>query len=197
MSDAEETFDAAEEAAAEATDAQIQSVLDGRPDADAPAAITWLSAAVRTDPPARLAARIEERHERVLRRRWRPVRYAAAAMAYLYISQGLGNLFIGSWIAEGIGEDFSPHLTREGGFALIAVGIAVLAGVLRRNLVPVSVVSGVPLGIALGISGIGEIGVFAAGAVLHITEGIVAVVLAVTAWRFWRDTSRPPDEEGT
>lgn len=196
MTEPDDTFDPADVADAEALDAQIDALLAGRPAPDAPPALTWLHAAVRTDPPPGLAARVEARHDRVLRRRWRPVRYAAAAMAYLYISQGLGNLVVGEWIAEGIGEDYSPHLTREGGFALIAVGLAVLAGVLRRNLVPVSVVSGVPLGIALGISGIGEIGVFAAGAVLHITEGIVAVLLAVTAWRFWRDTSRPPDEEG-
>lgn len=196
MTEPEETFDPAEVADAEALDAQIDDLLAGRSAPDAPPALTWLHAAVRTDPPPGLAARVEDRHDRMVRRRWRPVRYAAAAMAYLYISQGLGNLFVGEWIAEGVGDDFSPHLTREGGFALIAVGLAVLAGVLRRNLVPVSVVSGVPLGIALGISGISEIGVFAAGAALHLTEGVVALVLAVTAWRYWRDTSHPPDEEG-
>lgn len=196
MAEPEETFDPAEVAEAAALDARIDALLAGRSAPDTPPTLTWLHAAVRTDPPPGLAARIEDRHERVLRRRWRPVRYAAAAMAYLYISQGLGNLFVGDWVADGIGEDFSPHANRESAFALVAVGLAVLAGVVRRRLVSVSVVSGVPLGIALGISGVSEIGVFAPGAALHLTEGVVAVVLAVTAWRFWRDTSRPPDEEG-
>ena len=196
MSEPEETFDPAELAAAEALDAHIDAVLAGRPGRDTPPALTWLSAAVRTDPPAGLAETVEARHERVLRRRWRPVRFTAGVLAYLYVSQGFGNLVWGDWVAEGVGDDFSPHLTREGGFALIAVGLAVLAGALRRTMVPVSVVAGVPLAVALGITGVGEIGVFAAGAVLHITQGVVGIALAVAAWRYWRDTSGPADEGG-
>lgn len=192
----EEPFDPAELAAADTLDARIDDLLAGRARPDTPPEVLFLHAAVRTDPPATLAERVAERHEQIERRRWRPVRYAAAALAYLFLSQGFGSLVWGDWVAEGVGDDFSEHAAREGGFALIAVGLAVLAGALRRRLVPVSVVSGVPLAIALGFLGVGEIGVFAPGAVLHLTEGVVGILFAVTAWRYWRDTSGPPDEEG-
>jgi hypothetical protein len=194
MTEPDESFDPAEVAAAEALDDQIDEVLAGRAGPDTARTVTWLSTMVRTDPPAGLAQRVEEHHERVLRRHWWPVRLAAGALACLFISQGVGNLVIGDWVARGIGEAHSLHFVREGAFALIAAGLAILTGVLQRRMVPVSVLAGVPLAIAFGISGIGEIGVFAAGAVLHITQGVVGVALAVTYWRYRRDTSRPPDE---
>lgn len=198
----EHDHDPTEVAAAEALDREIDAVLAGRTGPGAPQELTWLSAATRTDPPPGLAARVEARHERDVRRRWRPVRYAAVAVAYFFVSQGIGNLVAGDWVAEGIGEAHSPHLMREGGFALIAVGLAVLAGAIRRQMLPVSVVAGVPLALAFGVAGIGEVGVFAAGAVLHLTQGVLGIVLAVTAWRFWRgstrrrDTPADPDEGG-
>ncbi len=202
MADQEPTVDPAEVAAAERLDAQIDALLGGRADTDTAPEVLLLASAMRTDPPPALAARVEAAHERVMRRRWRPFRYAAGAMAYLFISQGVGNLVWGDWVAEGVGDDFSPHLTREGGYALIAVGLAVAAGALVRRLAPVAVVSGVPLATALGISGVGEIGVFTAGAVLHITQGVVGIALGITFWRYWRphsrrDTSDSDDEEGS
>ncbi len=201
MVDPDETFDADELAAAERLDAQIDDVLRGRVSPDAGPEVLLLASAVRTDPPSALAGRVDAAHERTMRRRWRPFRYVAAAMGYLFFSQGFGNIVWGNWVADGIGEDFSPHLTREGGLALMAVGVAVASGALVRRMAPVSVVAGVPLAIAFGIAGIGEIGVFAAGAVLHITQGLVGLALGATYWTYRyaddrRDTSGGHDEEG-
>lgn len=194
---ADETeFTPEEIAEAEALDARIDDALAGRPGAETPDTVLLLSAAVRTDPPPSLGDRVEARYERVLRRRWRPFRYAAAAMAYLFISQGIGSLLWGDWVAEGVGDDFSPHVTREAAFALVAVGIAVAAGAVARRLAPVAAAAGVPLAVAFGIAGIGEIGVFTAGAVLHLSQGVVGVILAVTFWRYWRDTSARRNEDG-
>lgn len=185
----------AEVAAAEELDREIDSVLAGRAGPGVAPELGWLSAAVRTDPPPSLASRVEANHERVLRRRWRPVRYAAAALAYLLISQGIGNFFVSDWVARGIGEAHSPHLAREGGFALVAAGIAVMAGVLWRRMLPVSVATGTPLAVGLGFMGISEIGVFAPGAVLHLSQGVVGIVLAALFWKVRRDTRGPTNEE--
>lgn len=202
MVDPDETFDPAEVAAAERLDAQIDALLAGDADADTGPEVLLLASAVRTDPPAALATRIDARREQDLRRLWRPFRYVAAVMGYLFFSQGFGNIVWGNWVADGIGEDFSPHLTREGGFALMAVGLAVASGAVVRRMAPVSVVAGVPLALAFGVSGIGEIGVFAAGAVLHVSQGLVGIALGITFWRYrnqiaGRDTSGPPGEEGS
>ena len=190
----EPQLDPQEVAAADALDRQIDAVLAGRAGRDVAPALSWLSAAVRTDPPPALAGRVEREHERRLRRRLRPVRYAAAAMAYLFLSHGFGNLVVGDWVSRGVGEQHAPHALGEGGFALVAVGIAVLAGVLRPRMLPVSVAAGVPLALVLGVYGIGEVGVFAAGAALHLTQGALGIVLGVTFWRSRRDTRRRRDE---
>ena len=44
----------------------------------------------------------------------------------------------------------------------------------------------VPLGIMLGVHGIREVNVWAWGAALHLTEGVLAVVLLVTFVLAWR-----------
>lgn len=191
----------AEERAGDDLDAQIDALLAGRPTPGTPPVVSLVAAAVRTDPPGTLADRVEAEHAAVEQRRWRPFRYVTALMAYLFVSQGVGNLIFGEWVADGVGDDFSPHLTRESGFALIAAGIAVAFGAWRpRSMAPVSLAASVPLAVAFGIAGFGEIGVFAAGAALHLTQGAVGVALAVTYWRTrrtpGRDTSRPPDEGG-
>ena len=194
MADLDEPFDPAEVAEAEALDRQIESVLAGRAGPEVSPAVSWMVAATRVDPPPALAARVEDRRERELDRRWRPARYLAGAMAYLLLSQGLGGFFIGDWVADGVGEAYSPHVNRELSFALIGAGIAVLAGALRRRWMPVAVAAGTPLGVALGVHGVTEIGVFAPGAVLHLSQGGVALALAFAYWRFRRDTSARDDE---
>lgn len=192
---ADDVFDLEEVRAAEALDAEIERALDGEVGPATEPLVALLAAAIRVQPPRALAGRIEAEHANRERRRWRPVQVAAAALAALLLSQGIGNIANGEWVARGIGEDFSPHTMREGGFALIGLGLAVAAGVLRRRWLPVSAAAGVPVGVALGINGISEIGHFAAGAVLHTSEGIAALVLAATFWRA-RRYARGPDPEG-
>src|SRR3546814_19859640 len=85
-------------------------------------------------------------------------------MAALLIANGAGSLVNGAWVAENLGEQHSPHAFAEGGLALIAVGIAVAAGELRRAGLPVSVAAGVPSGNAFGTRGISEAQAFPAGA---------------------------------
>ena len=196
MADAE-MFDLEEVRAAEALDEEIGRALGGDVGPATDRVVTLLAAAIRAEPPRRLAVRVDREHAARERRRWRPVQVAAAALAALLLSQGIGNLASGEWVARGIGEDFSPHTMREGGFALIGLGLAVAAGVLRRRWLPVSAAAGVPVGVALGINGISEIGHFAAGALLHTSEGVAALVLAATFWRAHRYARRPTPEEGT
>ena len=190
-----EAFDEQEVAAAEALDAEIDRLLVGRAGPTADPVVTWLAAAVRVDPPDRFARRVLAEDAARERHRWLPVQVAAAALAALFLSQGIGNMVSGEWVARGIGEDYSPHTLREGGFALVAVGLAVAAGVFRRSWLPVSVAAGVPLGIALGVNGLPEIGQFAAGALLHTSQGVIAVLLALTWWRAKR-YGRGPASEG-
>lgn len=197
MSDLDE-FSPDEIAAAERLDAAIDQALAGRPLGQHGPELALLATAIKVDPPPDLGERVEAaataEHERRMQRLWRPFRYAAGVLAYLFISQGIGNLIFGDWVAEGVGEDFSPHAMREGAFALIAVGAVVAAGALYRRFAPVAAISGVPLAILLGIGGIAEIGQFAAGAVLHLTEGLFGLILAGTFWWMWRDRSFPADE---
>ena len=190
-----DAFDTDDMRAAEALDAEIDRVLAGGASAGTEPLVALLATAIRVEPPVALAARIEREEARRAARRWRPVQVAAAAMAALLLSQGLGNLFNGAWVARGIGEDFSPHTMREGGFALIGLGLVVAAGVLRRSWLPVSVAAGAPVGVALGLHGTSEIGQFAAGALLHSAEGIAAIALVVTWWRV-RRYARGPEPEG-
>lgn len=178
-----DAFDERDLAAADALDVEIDRVLAGAPGAAADRVVTWLTVATRSDPPPAVATRVEADHRRLEQRRWRPVQVAAAALAALLLSQGIGNLVTGEWVARGIGEHYSPHAFREGGFALLAAGIAVAAGVFRRSWLPVSASAGVPLGVALGLHGASEVGQFTAGAVLHLSQGAIAVLLGVAWWR--------------
>lgn len=107
---------------------------------------------------------------------------AAAVLALLFISHGLGNLVAGEWLSEQLGEPYAPHALTEGAWAMLAVGVAVGAGALRRRFLAVSVGAGVPFGTSLGIHGIGEITTFAYGAALHLSEGLLALALLGTWW---------------
>ncbi len=111
-------------------------------------------------------------------------------LGVILMFQGVSSLTSGSWIAQNIGEPFAPHAVAEGGFALIAVGFVALLTCLDRQWLVLGVAAAVPLGVMLGVHGIREVDVWAWGAALHLTEGVLAVVLLasfVIAWR--RDRS--------
>lgn len=177
---------AGESIAAAELDSQIDAVLAGRPPARVDPGVVWLAAAVRTDPPAVLAGRVSRAQAREWRRAWRPVRYPAAVLAYLFFSQGLGNFFTGPWVARNLGEDYGAHAFTEGGFALMAAGVAIAAGVVSRRFLPLSVAVGVMLALPFGAIGVTELDEFAAGAALHLSQGVAGVVLAVSYWRLRR-----------
>lgn len=192
----DDQFEAHELSASERLDAEISLALTLGPAPGADPVVTWLLAAVRPDPPAPLAARIATEQEARERARWRPAQVVAGLFALNLLSHGLGNMFVGAWVSRGLGEHYSPHAFREGGLALIAVGLAVGAGALRRSWLPVSVTAGVPLGVALGIYGIPEIGEFGPGAALHLAQGALGVTLGIAWWRAWRYDRSASDEGG-
>ncbi|MFT4201256.1 MAG: hypothetical protein QM634_11045, partial [Gordonia sp. (in: high G+C Gram-positive bacteria)] len=133
------------------------------------------------------------RHRPPLRDRWLLPRIAAAVLGALLVFQGVSSLTSGEWIAGNLGEPFAPHAVSEGGFALIAIGFVALVASLDRQWVVLAVAAGVPLGVMLGVHGIKEVNVWAYGAVLHLLEGLVAVVLLVSfvvAWRAGRRRGR-------
>lgn len=195
MAELDERYDESEVAAAEALDAAIAAALAGGPTRTGDPAVAWLTAALRADPPLALGRRIRAEHARRETRRWRPVQVVAAAVAALMLSQGVGDIVNGAWVARGLGEDYSPHAFVEGGLALLAVGIAIAAGVLHRRWLPVSVATGAPLAVVFGVRGLGEIGEFTAGAALHLSQGALGLLLAAAWWRAWR-YGRAPASEG-
>lgn len=173
----------------ELLDAEITGVLAGAGRADADPTLTWLAAAARTTPPPELRARIDASVRRT-RRGDRPGRMLAAvawALAAVFASQAIGNIVAGDWIAENIGEPNGPHAYFEGALALMAAAACAAAGAVRRSWTPVSVLSASPLAVSLGLHGVGEFGVFAAGAVLHTTEGVLGLLLV---WAWWRESHR-------
>jgi hypothetical protein len=190
-----DAFDETEVAAALALDESIGRALRGAPSRHDDPTVVWLSAALRTDPPPTLLRRLGREHERRQQARWRPAQVAAAALAALFLTHGIGNLVNSEWVAEGLGEAHSRHAFLEGGLAYTAVGIVMAAAVLRRTWLPLAALVGVPLGLVLGVRGVGEVGEFAAGAVLHLAEGVSAVALAV-AYGWIRYRRRGTDEEG-
>lgn len=178
-----ERFEEAELAAAERLDGEITELLAGRPAARTEPAALWLAASLRSTPPLSLRRRVAGivRETRGGWHQW-AVRLAAAALGLTFVLHGASNQVLSEWVAAQLGEPHSWHAYLEGGWALIAAGIAVGAGALRRRWLPVSVGAGVPLGVLFGLHGVPELGVFALGAALHLTEGLLAVVLLVTWW---------------
>jgi hypothetical protein len=185
-----------EQLAADRLDEAITAVLGGRLSLDTDPTLLWMAAATRPSPPPGLARRLARAVERDEARRWRPVQLAAALLGALFLFQGLGDIFRGEWIARGLGEAHSHHLYLEGGIALIAMAIVIGVGMFERRALQVGVAGGVPLGVAYGINGFTEIGQFAAGVALHMTELAVALVVLVLWWRARRYGPADPDEGG-
>lgn len=185
----------------ERTEAGIDDVLGGRGSPGADPTVLWLAAAARPTPSASLVARIEAQvadATPVRRRVDRPgpfLSLAAAALALTFLFQGVGNLVAGEWIAEHIGEPHGPHAYFEGALALLAAGVCAAAAGVRRSWGSVSVLTCSPLALSLGVHGTGEIGVFAAGAALHLTEGILGLLLLLAWWLDRRDTARRSRED--
>jgi hypothetical protein len=184
--------------AADRLDETISAVLGGHPPAGADPTLLWMAAAARPSPPPGLARRIARAVEREEAQRWRPVRVAAALLGALFLFQGLGDIFNGEWIARGLDEPHSHHLYLEGGIALIAMAIVLAVGLFERRALQVGMAGGVPLGVAYGINGFTEIGQFAAGVALHLTELVVALAVLGLWWRARRRYgTADPDEGGT
>ena len=156
---------------------EISQALAGK---SADPALTWLASEFRTEPPARLRRRITRM---VWLRRWSAAQWAAAVLGVVLFWHGLSSIALGPWIAQNIGEPYAPHATLEGGLAAIAVGTVAIACLLRREWLPVTLLAAVPLGLAYGVHGIGEVTVFAWGAVFHLTEGIAAIAVLYFWWR--------------
>jgi|GEM_PF-5418442 len=192
MSDEPEGSDAGIDAG---IDAEIDAVLDGRGGPAADPTLWWLAAVARPAPPPALLARIDAQ---VARRSDRPGRFltvVAAALAFAFVFQGVGNIVAGEWIAENLGEPHGPHAYFEGALALIAASVCAAAAAVRRSWSTVSVLTCSPLALALGIGGFGEIGVFAAGVALHLSEGALGLLLVLAWWLDRRDTPRRPHED--
>lgn len=174
-------------AAAERLDRAVDDVLAGRPgtsvDVSTSALLARLVAAHRDDPPPALAARIGAAVRRSRARSWLPARVAAAALGLVLVGQGFGNLVLGHWIARNLHTTYDEHLLFEGGVVLLALGCVVLAGAVDRRLLDLAVVVGAPVGLSFAIHGSSELTEFPAGGVLHLTQGVCALALALLWWR--------------
>jgi hypothetical protein len=172
-------------------DEQIDDVLAGRGVAATDPTVLWLAATARPAAPPTLLARIEA--QMTITRSDRPglfLSIVASVLAIAFVVQGLGGLVMGEWIADNLGEPYAPHLSLEGGLALIALGVCAAAGAVSRRWSTVSVLTCTPLAIGFGLHGFTEVGVFAAGVALHAVEGICGVLLAVAWWWDRRDRAR-------
>ena len=137
--------------------------------------------------PPGLAARVEAVVGPVvtsLRRRWLVVRGLATALGAAFVFNGFGNVFLGRSVAENLGEPYHPHVWREGGVALVALGAVLLVAAARpRRLLPAVAAVACPLAAYYGVVGAGEFDDWVNGALLHTTQGVLGIALAV-GW-FW------------
>src|SRR5215471_16563599 len=188
-------FDSSEAGAALQLDRAIESVASGGEapgvDAQTRALIQALLVTRRTDPAPALRERVraalrEAAHERV----WLPARLAAAVLALAFVGQGVGSLLFGRWLATNLHIVFDPHLLFESGVALLALGGVVMAGALTRRLVGVALAAGAPVGLAFAVYGLPELAEFPAGGVLHLSQGVAALALAVLWLRARRYVSK-------
>lgn len=181
-------------------DASIGGVLGGRAGPDADPAVLWLAATARPAAPASLVGRIDGSVQRRRLRDDRPslvLTAVAAALALAFVFQATGNIVAGDWIAENLGEPHGPHAYFEGALAMTAAAVCALAAAVRRSWAGISVLTCSPLALSLGVHGIGEVGEFAAGAVLHLLEGTLGLLLIAAWWWDRRDTSGAAREGGS
>ncbi|GAA3823368.1 hypothetical protein [Nocardioides panacisoli] len=167
---------------------EIARILAGDADPETDPVLLWLASATRSTPSARLTARVDAALAAPARRATvageRPSRWVAVvaiALAAAFVTQGLGSILAGRWVARGLGESFAPDAALELGLAMIAVGMCTAAAAISRVWGPVAVLTGTSLATALAVHGVREFGEFAAGAALHATEGLLGVAL-LAAW---------------
>jgi hypothetical protein len=189
-----ERLDPDELAAALRLDRAADDVLTGRGsaglDPGTGAVVERLARGHGAEPPPALARRVGTLLYREHRRRL-AVRVAAAALGLLFIGQGLGNLFAGSWIARNLDVAFDSHTFVEGGIVLLALGMVMVAGALERRWLDLAVLAGTPVGIAFAVHGSPELAEFPAGGVLHLCQGVAAVTLGSLWWRTRRYVFAP------
>lgn len=171
-------------------DSLVSRVLGGEPTNDG--VTLWLANSVRSDPPRALVDRIDALVTPASSPP-RAFRYLALALAATLAFQAVGNVLAPDWLNENLGST-GTHALYELALALMAAAVAVGAGALVRAWRPVAVAAGGPLGVGLGLHGLTEIGVFAAGVALHTLEGVLAVAM-IWAWWHERRYTRPGSRE--
>jgi hypothetical protein len=180
-------------------DRAVDDVLEGGTpsglDPDTGAVVERLAHGHRTVPPPGLVHRVAAQLRRERRSR-RAVQIAAAMLGLLFLGQGLGNLLAGRWVARNLGVAFDSHAFVEGGIVLLALGLVMVAGALERRWLDLAVLAGTPVGIAFAAHGASELAEFPAGGVLHLSQGIAAVVLAALWWRTRRYVLAPRAKRG-
>lgn len=168
-------------------DRTIDDVLAGASRRDTDPDVLWLAAAARPAPPTGLVTRVDATVRRRADRPGRLLSIVALLLATAFVFQGVGNILAGDWVAANLGEPYGPHAYVEGAIALIALGACAAAAAVRRSWAGVSALTCTPLAVGLGLHGVGEIGQFAAGAALHLTEGVLGLLLL---WAWWRESHR-------
>jgi hypothetical protein len=148
--------------------------------------------------PAGLAAKVENAVAPVVsavRRRWLIVRGFAAALGIQFVVNGTGSAFLGRWVADNLDEPYHPHVWREGGVALLALGVLlVVAAVRPRRLLSTAALVACPAAFFYGVTGVGELDDWINGAALHISQGVLGLGLAVSFLWARRYVWRPPGE---
>jgi hypothetical protein len=181
-----EQFDRDELAAALQLDRAVDDALAGGAPSDVDAAtgavLYRLVEAHRSEPPPALSARVEAIVGRE-RRRWLHAQVAAAVLAVLFLAQGISNLLAGDWVARRLEVPFDSHAAFEAGILLLTLGGVVLAGALVPRWLDLAVLAGAPVGLAFAVHGASELAEFPAGGVLHLSQGVAAITLALLWWR--------------
>lgn len=123
----------------------------------------------------------------------RSLRLAVLALGVLLFQNGVGNVVIGRWIADQVHGHYDAHSYREAAIATVGVGILLILAYFRTNWIRAATTIGVPVGLAIGITGSTEITVTPYGFALHFTEGVVAVVVLVL-WRRYAKGRRAEEQ---